>query len=74
MHIRTDACGKLCALTFDATGVDMCVHAVVIQSVGLLVGKRVGEKRKMRILKGVTGALEPVRSMQTQDWSSACKA
>ena len=28
---------------------------------GQLVGKRPGEKRKMKILKGVSGALQPVR-------------
>lgn len=67
MHVWTDACSKLCVLTFDASGDDLCVHAAVVQSVGLLVGKRIGAKRKMRILKGVTGALKPVRSTQTQD-------
>ena len=30
----------------------------------MLVGKRVGEKRKMKILKGVTGALKPVHLMR----------
>ena len=30
----------------------------------MLVGKRVGKKRKMKILKGVTGALKPVPLMQ----------
>jgi hypothetical protein len=31
-----------------------------MQSLGMLVGKRFEEKRKMKILKGVTGALKPV--------------
>ena len=36
-----------------------------LQAFGKLVGKRPGEKRTMRILKGVSGALKPVRTRVT---------
>lgn len=36
---------------------------LLLQSVGQLVGKRPGEKRIMKILKGVSGALQPVREL-----------
>ena len=38
------------------------MHGAVLQSLGKLIGKTAGEKRKMKILKGVTGALKPVPS------------
>lgn len=37
-----------------------CKCVGILQSVGKLVGKRAGEKRNMKILKGVSGGLPPV--------------
>ena len=47
-------------------------HAAVMQILGKLVGKSAGEKRKMKILKGVTGALKPVGSDFAAPDRTAC--
>ena len=71
-HIHIYVCPVLSIASFGAD-TSCALHSLytsaALQSLGKLVGKHPGEKRKMKILKGVSGALKPVSLALAQ-----CKA